>query len=139
MTIGETDSADETGAEPEGWVAIGMLYVTAPSEEILRKIGREAIEEKLAACVNIWSEVVSIYEWQGQISEDHEAAGLFKTSISSIPELQKFIKKRHPYEVPCTIAVRHVATDEPYGNWLLNQLRSCPSIDLSKSIKTEKT
>ncbi|HEY5606195.1 MAG TPA: divalent cation tolerance protein CutA, partial [Thermoplasmata archaeon] len=31
-----------------------MVYVTAPDLEIARRIGRAIVEQRLAACANLW-------------------------------------------------------------------------------------
>ncbi|KOB62745.1 Uncharacterized protein OBRU01_25031, partial [Operophtera brumata] len=49
-----------------------VAYVTVPSPEVGKSIGRGLVKEKLAACVNIIPQVTSIYEWKNEINEDNE-------------------------------------------------------------------
>ena len=47
-----------------------VVYTTFPNESDARKIGQELVEEKLAACVNLFPGMLSIYRWQGISSAD---------------------------------------------------------------------
>lgn len=49
-----------------------IAYVTVPSDEVGKLLGRKIIENKFAACVNIVPKITSIYEWKGEITEDSE-------------------------------------------------------------------
>lgn len=49
-----------------------VAYVTVPNPEVGKTIGRGLVKEKLAACVNIIPQVISIYEWKNEINEDNE-------------------------------------------------------------------
>ena len=45
------------------------VYAVFASAEEAQRIGREMIEARLAACVNILGACHSIYRWQGEIEE----------------------------------------------------------------------
>nr|AGM32586.1 divalent-cation tolerance protein cutA [Coptotermes formosanus] len=49
-----------------------VAYVTAPSEDVAKKLAHGIVTNKLAACVNIIPKITSVYEWQGEINEDSE-------------------------------------------------------------------
>ena len=56
-----------------------FVYVTTPNLDLARKIGREVVEKKQAACANILPQMESIYSWQGEICEGNEAVLILKT------------------------------------------------------------
>ena len=49
-----------------------IVLSTAGSEEEARKIARQLVERRLAACVNIVPQVQSIYRWKDKVEEASE-------------------------------------------------------------------
>ncbi|MEO0144951.1 MAG: divalent-cation tolerance protein CutA [candidate division WOR-3 bacterium] len=94
-----------------------VVFCTVPEGKGY-EIGRKIIEEKLGACVNIISNINSIYWWKGQISEDKEELLIIKTKKSILDELISFIKSIHPYTVPEIIALDIVKGNIDYLNWI---------------------
>ena len=55
---------------------IASVYATFADEAEAERIGRQLVEERLAACVNILGPCKSIYRWQGKVEEaEEEVAG----------------------------------------------------------------
>ena len=54
---------------------IVSVYATFAGDEEARRIARQLVEERLAACANILGPCHSIYRWQGAIEEAAEVAG----------------------------------------------------------------
>ncbi len=48
-------------------MSVVSVYAVFANAEEAERIGRTVIEERLAACINIFSPVRSIYRWQGAI------------------------------------------------------------------------
>jgi len=76
--------------------------VFANAEEAER-IGRQVVEERLAACVNILGGCRSIYRWQGAIESADEAPALFKTTDYQAELLMTRIAGLHSYDLPCVV------------------------------------
>ena len=81
-----------------------LVYVTAPSEEEARKMARELIEKKLAACANIFP-ISSLYRWKGKLQEEREVAMILKTSVERVEEVIRELRRIHPYELPCVLSL----------------------------------
>ncbi len=98
-----------------------VIYTTFPGESDARKIGGELVEEKLAACVNIFPGMVSIYRWQDSIETGNDTAMLVKTRKDLAEQVLEALAARHPYSVPALIVFepQHVAPS--YLEWLCNQ------------------
>jgi len=77
------------------------VYAVFASEEEAERIGRQMVEERLAACVNILGSIRSIYRWQGAVETAGEVAALFKTSHREADRLITRIASLHSYDVPC--------------------------------------
>ncbi|MEN9567408.1 MAG: hypothetical protein RLZZ69_2604 [Cyanobacteriota bacterium] len=95
----------------------GVVLVTVASLSEGKAIATKLIEEKLAACVNLFP-LDSIYLWQGKINQDQEYQLIIKTDLSKFDELAATIKTLHSYEVPEIIAVPIIAGSKTYLDWL---------------------
>lgn len=98
--------------------ASSICYVTTPNQESAKKIARELITNKLAACVNIIPGIQSIYEWDGKINEDLEILLMIKTTTELVDDLSKFVRENHPYSVAEVISVKIENGNPPYLDWL---------------------
>ncbi len=97
------------------------VYITYPDVDEAAKAARELVEANLAACANILPGITSIYHWEGKICEDREVILLAKTTSSKFNEIESFIRKSHPYSLPCITAWPITEISADYLNWL----RSC--------------
>jgi len=77
------------------------VYAVFADASEAERIGRIAIEERLAACVNILGPIRSIYRWQNAIEQADEVSAIFKTNESSVGSLITRIANLHSYDVPC--------------------------------------
>ncbi len=102
-----------------------LVYMTAPDHETAERIGRAALEERLAACVNILPQVRSMYWWEGGIQQENEVVVLAKTKATLFEALKSCVLKMHPYEVPCIVAVALDHGHEPFLRWIDGQTRDC--------------
>ena len=94
-----------------------VVLVTAASQAEATAIATILIEEKLAACVNMFP-VQSIYQWQGRIHQESEFQLIIKTNLAKFSELSSRIQEIHSYEVPEIIALPIVSGSESYLAWL---------------------
>ena len=99
------------------------VYVTTGNREEALVIARTVVAEKLAACANILGEVTSIYEWQGEVHEDGEAALILKTRTELFGDLAARIRELHSYDCPCIVAWPIEAGSEDYLSWIGDQTR----------------
>jgi periplasmic divalent cation tolerance protein len=88
-------------------MAEGALLVlsTFPDAASAQRIGRQLVEEKCAACVNLLPAVESIYWWEGKVEQAKETLAFFKTTVDRFEALQSTLRQLHPYEVPEIIAL----------------------------------
>jgi periplasmic divalent cation tolerance protein len=101
----------------------GVVLVTVASLAEGKAIATKLIEDKLAACVNLFP-LDSIYLWQGKINQDQEYQLIIKTDLSKFDELAATIKTLHSYEVPEIIALPIIAGSKTYLDWLGASLQS---------------
>ena len=94
------------------------VFVTAPDAEVAERLGRTLVEERLAACVNIVSDVLSVYRWEGEVQRDAEALLIVKTTADALAALEARTVELHPYTVPEVIALPVVGGHGPYMDWV---------------------
>jgi periplasmic divalent cation tolerance protein len=98
-----------------------VVYTTFPTEKDAHKGGGELVEEKLAACVNIFPGMVSIYRWQDAIENASETAMLVKTRKEVQSRGLEALAAKHPYPVPALIVFEPRLVAASYLEWLRNQ------------------
>jgi periplasmic divalent cation tolerance protein len=84
-------------------MAVVSVYAVFANAEEAERIGRQVVEERLAACVNILGGCRSIYRWQGAIESADEAPALFKTTDYQAELLMTRIAGLHSYDLPCVV------------------------------------
>ncbi len=93
-----------------------LVYITTPNVAEAKKIASALVQEKLAACANIFP-IQSAYWWEGKIENGKEWVSLLKTASHLRRQLQEAIERLHPYEVPC-IMQWEVIANKAYENWI---------------------
>ena len=95
-----------------------LVYVTTDSIENAKNIAKILVNEHLAACCSIISNVTSIFGWQNSIQESHEYVLMIKTSADKLETMQNRITELHDYDVPEIIATQITEGYLPYLKWM---------------------
>ena len=95
-----------------------IVLSTAGSEEEARKIARQLVERKLAACVNIVPQIESIYRWQGRVEEAREWLLLVKTTAERFPAVRDALRELHSYDLPECVAIAIEDGSSGYLQWI---------------------
>lgn len=101
-----------------------LVFITAPNEAEARKIANSLVEENLAACVSIVPKIVSIYRWEGKVTEDEELLLIVKTSEEKFSALSESVVKLHSYKTPEIIAIAIADGLKSYLDWIDDSLGS---------------
>ena len=96
---------------------------TVGDNDSAEMIAGELLAKKLAACVQI-APCRSMYRWQGKIEKDDEYLLIIKSKGILYPELEKVIRRIHPYEVPELLAMDIAAGNPDYLHWLEQEVLS---------------
>jgi periplasmic divalent cation tolerance protein len=95
-----------------------VIFCTCRDKDEARRIARDLVEARFAACVNIVPSVESIYRWQGDVEAAEEALLVIKTVRERLPGLQERILHLHSYDTPEIIALPVAEGLEKYLAWL---------------------
>lgn len=104
-------------------MSVVSVYAVFADAEEAERIGHAVIEEQLAACINIFGPVRSIYRWQGAIETSDEVAAILKTTDRLVGALMERIAELHSYEVPCIIASPIEKIVGSYADWVEESVR----------------
>ena len=77
-----------------------IILSTIGNVEQGRRIARELVETRLAACVTCFPGLVSFYRWSGRVEEDAEMLLMIKRTRERVDEVKAYLLRIHPYEVP---------------------------------------
>ena len=104
-------------------MSVVSVYAVFANAEEAERIGRAAVEERLAACVNVLGGVRSIYRWQGAVESADEIAAIFKTSHDRADALITRIAALHSYDVPCIATWPIDKILGSYADWVEGSVR----------------
>jgi len=95
-----------------------IIICTTSNIDNAKNIANHLVSNKLAACVNIIPQIVSIYEWNNQIQQDSECILFIKTHNSLFDKVKEEIIDLHPYELPEIISITIDRGHTEYLDWL---------------------
>jgi periplasmic divalent cation tolerance protein len=98
-----------------------FVYTTHPSVVEAERIGRELVERRLCACVNILPGMVSLYWWQGAIDRSEEAVMVIKTRAVLAEPVRAAVRQLHSYTTPAILVLPIESVDPDYKEWLLTE------------------
>ena len=102
---------------------VNFIYMTAGSREEARKIGKELVISRLAACVNILDNMNSLYMWQGNVQDDSEVVMIAKTTEDRVPQLVEKVKSLHSYECPCIVSIPISGGNQAFLDWIAEEVK----------------
>ena len=116
----------QTSGESRGSVIVDknnervvFVYTTHPSVVEAERIGRDLVEKRLCACVNILPGMVSLYWWQGAIERADEAVMIIKTRAALAGPVRAAVRQLHSYTTPAILVLPIESIDPDYEKWLL--------------------
>ncbi|MFL6773181.1 MAG: divalent-cation tolerance protein CutA [Sphingomicrobium sp.] len=104
-------------------MSVVTVYATFTYPGQAQTIGMTAVEERLAACVNILQPCRSIYRWEGKVETGTETPALFKTTSDKVDALIARIKELHSYDVPAIVVWPIERLSADFGDWVEQNVR----------------
>ena len=101
-----------------------FVYITTADSDEAYRIGETIVEERLAACVNIFDGIKSVYHWEGKICKDSESVLVAKTDKKSMEQLIYRVKELHSYSCPCIVALPVIGGNKQYLSWIQQEIES---------------
>ena len=95
-----------------------IVITTLPSKEEAEKLSEKLLKARLAACVNISSQMESLFHWKGQIDRQNEVLVIMNSRKQLFTKLSEWIMTHHPYDVPEILALPVLMGSDDYLNWI---------------------
>ena len=95
--------------------------VSDQNEAIL--IGDLLVKKGLAACVQIHSDILSIYSWNNSIQHDQEILLSIKTLHHFLDSIEPLIYENTSYDTPQMTYHPFYILNQPYKDWFLACLK----------------
>lgn len=95
-----------------------LVLTTLPADADAVAFARTLVEERLAACVNLFAPMVSVYRWAGELQEESERQVLMKTTRERVVALWERLCALHPYDVPEFVVLPIVDGNDSYLRWI---------------------
>jgi periplasmic divalent cation tolerance protein len=92
--------------------------MTAVNREEADRIAEMLVSMRLAACVQVLTEIQSTYRWQGEVMRESEVLLLAKTTKDKFDDLDRAVREIHSYETPEIVALPVTAISGQYLKWL---------------------
>jgi periplasmic divalent cation tolerance protein len=96
-----------------------FVYTTYPSIVEAEQAGRELVQRRLCACVNILPGMVSLYWWEGAIERGEEVVMIIKTRAALAEAVREAVRQLHSYTTPAILVLPIESVDPNYNAWLM--------------------
>ena len=101
-----------------------LVLTHLPDRDAALGLARALVTGRLAACVNVLADGLSVYRWKGESESAREVPVVIKSRESLYVELEQAILQHHPYELPEIVAVRPSNGLPAYLEWVLAETQS---------------
>lgn len=99
-----------------------MIYITTKDKEQALSIGRDIVQNRLAACANIMDKMNSIYWWNQELEESQETILILKTISANVDSIIERVKLLHTYSCPCVISWKIEEGNPDYLDWISKEI-----------------
>ena len=100
-----------------------VVLTTCGSPEEARRMARELVERRLAACVNIVPQIESVYLWKNEIETATEYLLMIKTTAAAFERLRDAIRELHSYDLPECVQIVIEDGSAAYLDWISESVR----------------
>ena len=102
---------------------IKIIQTTTDSIKIAESISELLVNNNASPCVQIISNVKSVYQWKDKVEHSSEILLLIKTIPEKIQQCKDIILKHHNYDVPELIVLDGYILEDDYQAWFIEYCR----------------
>jgi periplasmic divalent cation tolerance protein len=93
------------------------LFLTCADREEARKIAKELLSKKLAACVRL-TDVNSTYWWKDKIEDSSETLLMIESAEDKFDEIEATVRSLHSYETFVLTAYPVIKASKGVEEWI---------------------
>ena len=102
---------------------IKIIQTTIDSIKIAELISELLVNNNASPCVQIISNVKSVYRWKNKLEQSSEILLLIKTIPEKIQQCKDIILKHHNYDIPELIVLDGDIIEDDYQAWFIESRR----------------
>ena len=99
---------------------IKIIITTTDSDKTANDIAEYLVKDNLSPCVQITSNINSVYKWKDQLEKSDEILLLIKTIPENVENCKKLILKYHNYDVPEIVITDGEILNDSYRDWFVD-------------------
>jgi periplasmic divalent cation tolerance protein len=94
-----------------------IIFTTTNDRKIAKEMSLHLLKMKLAACIQIVSNIETYYIWNDNIENANEYKLIIKTKNENLEKLVIELKKIHNYEIPEIVSIDLTIMSQEYSKW----------------------
>ena len=98
---------------------IKIIQTTTDSIKTAESISEILVKNNLSPCVQIISNIKSVYRWKEKLEKTNEILLLIKTIPENVQQCKDIILKEHNYETPELIVTDGAILEDDYRDWFI--------------------
>ena len=98
---------------------IKIIQTTTDSIKIAESISELLVNNNASPCVQIISNVKSVYRWKNKLEQSNEISLLIKTIPENVQKCKNIIIKHHNYDIPEFIVMDGYILEDNYQSWFI--------------------
>ena len=102
---------------------IKIIQTTTDSTKIAESISEILVKNNVSPCVQIISNVKSVYQWKDKVEHSSEILLLIKTIPENVQKCKNIILKHHNYDIPEIIVTDGYILEDDYQTWFIEHSR----------------
>lgn len=95
-----------------------LILTTVPDGDLGEMVARKLVEERLAACVNLFAPMTSCYRWHSVLEREVERQLVIKTTRDRVAAVQARLAELHSYELPEFLVLPVLDGSSAYLEWV---------------------
>ena len=103
---------------------IKIIQTTIDSIKAAESISEILVKNNISPCVQIISNVKSVYQWKDKVEHSSEILLLIKTIPENVQKCKDIILKQHNYDTPEIIVMDGYISEDDYQAWFLEHCRT---------------
>jgi len=102
---------------------IKIIQTTIDSIKTAESISELLLKNNISPCVQIISNVKSVYQWKDKVEYSSEVLLLIKTIPENVQKCKDMILKHHNYDTPEIIVMDGYILEDDYQAWFIENCR----------------